>query len=322
MRQALAIVLAAAILAVIYWQVEVSVLLAALAGIDGWWFALSLALFVPMVAFSAWRLQYLVHTSGRLAMAEATKLILAANTLNLVLPSHFGDIAKAYFLVERGRVSGSLALSLVVFERLNDLFALFLWCLVGLLLFPLVGAQSWLLAVLLAAGLAASAALALSARCSAPFFAALIWIVPRRFEPRVVEFDNAWRELVAHFRGDFKGLSKVVGLSVLNWFLHALQVWLFILALGAWAPFAANLVLAPLALLIGMVPVTVAGIGTRDAALIYLYAPYFPAAVGAALGLLVTLRTVLPALAGLPFLSRYLAAVRARQRRSSRRTTG
>jgi len=316
MRQALAILLAAAILAVIYWQIQVSALLAALAGIHGGWFALGLVLFVPMLVITAWRLQCLVHSSGRLAMAEANKLILAATTLNMVLPSHFGDLAKAYFLAERGHVSGSLALSLVVFERLNDLFALFLCCLVGILLFPIAGSQGWLLASALAAGLAASVALALSTRCSAPFFAALVWVAPRRFKPRVAELDSAWRELVAYFRDDLKGLLRVAGLSVLNWFLHALQIWLFILALGAWAPFTANLVLAPLALLVGMLPVTFAGIGTRDAALIYFYAPYFPAAVGAALGILVTLRTVLPALAGLPFLGRYLAAIRARQRRS------
>ncbi len=313
MRQALAILLAAAILGVIYWQIEVSALLAALAGIQGWWFALSFVLFVPMVVITAWRLQCLVHTSGRLEMAEANKLILAATTLNMVLPSHFGDLAKAYFLADRGHVSGSLALSLVVFERLNDLFALFLWCLVGLLLYPVGGANSWLLAVALAAGLGVSVALALSVRCSAPLFAALILIAPRRFKPQVAALEVAWRELNAHFRGDRRGLLKVAGLSVLNWFIHALQVWLFILALGAWAPFGANLVLAPLALLVGMLPVTFAGIGTRDAALIYFYAPFFPAAIGAALGLLCILRTLVPALAGLPFLSRYVAAIRARQ---------
>ena len=76
-----------------------------------------------------------------------------------------------------------------------------------------------------------------------------------------------------------------------------------------------TLVLAPLALLVGMLPLTFAGIGTRDAALIYFYAPFFPAVIGAALGLLCTLRTLVPALAGLPFLSRYLAALRARQAR-------
>ncbi|MEE9195587.1 MAG: UPF0104 family protein, partial [Alphaproteobacteria bacterium] len=98
--------------------------------------------------------------------------------------------------------------------------------------------------------------------------------------------------------------------SVVIWFLHLLQIWIFILALGAWTPFLANLALAPLAILAGLLPLTLAGIGTRDAMLILFYAPYMAAPSGAALGILCTLRYVLPALAGLPFLGQYLGAVR------------
>jgi len=38
-----------------------------------------------------------------------------------------GDIAKA-FMKERGHLSGSLSLSLVVFEKACDMLSLLLWC--------------------------------------------------------------------------------------------------------------------------------------------------------------------------------------------------
>ena len=78
-------------------------------------------------------------------------------------------------------------------------------------------------------------------------------------------------------------------------------------ALNAFAPFLANLALAPLAILAGLLPLTFAGIGTRDAALVFLYRPYFDAPTAAALGLLCTARYILPALAGLPFAGKYFA---------------
>jgi hypothetical protein len=53
-------------------------------------------------------------------------------------------------------------------------------------------------------------------------------------------------------------------------------------------------------------PLTFAGVGTRDAALIIFYQPYLNPPVAAALGLLCTVRYILPALAGLPLLGRYL----------------
>ena len=57
-------------------------------------------------------------------------------------------------------------------------------------------------------------------------------------------------------------------------------------------------------------PLTFAGVGTRDAALIAFYAPYFNAATAAALGVLCTSRYLLPALGGLPFLNQYLSTLK------------
>ncbi|NEQ17581.1 MAG: UPF0104 family protein, partial [Moorea sp. SIO3E2] len=91
---------------------------------------------------------------------------------------------------------------------------------------------------------------------------------------------------------------------------HLLQIWLFILALNAWTPFLANLALSPLAILAGLLPLTFAGVGTRDAALIFFYQRYFPKEEAAALGLLCTSRYLLPAIGGLPFLGQYLTTVR------------
>ncbi len=57
-------------------------------------------------------------------------------------------------------------------------------------------------------------------------------------------------------------------------------------------------------------PVSLFGIGTRDAAMIYLFGPYHPASTIAGVGFYVTLRYAVPALAGLPFLNRYLGLAR------------
>ena len=72
----------------------------------------------------------------------------------------------------------------------------------------------------------------------------------------------------------------------------------------------AHLALAPLAFLAGLLPLTFAGVGTRDAALIAFYQPYMNAPTAAALGLLCTSRYLLPALGGLPFLGQYLTTIK------------
>jgi uncharacterized membrane protein YbhN (UPF0104 family) len=171
----------------------------------------------------------------------------------MVLPAKMGDIAKAAFMKERGHLGGSLALSLVVFEKTCDMLALLCFCAAGLFLYPTKDSFFWLMTAVISLSLVAGGALIASTR-----FAAILF--------------SAGRVLLA---------------------------------------------LAPLAILAGLVPLTFAGVGTRDAALILLFRPYFDSATGAALGLLCTARYLLPAIGGLPFLHRYLDAMQGQKLKSS-----
>jgi hypothetical protein len=72
-----------------------------------------------------------------------------------------------------------------------------------------------------------------------------------------------------------------------------------------WAAVAARV---PIAILAGLVPLTFAGVGTRDAALVVLLGPLVGADVAAALGVLFLLRYLVPGLLGVPLLPRVLRA--------------
>lgn len=313
MKKLVSLLVSLGILGLIYWKVGCSGLLAAFGNSDPLWLALSLAMVVPLTLCTAWRLQQLMPARGQLGFGESNKLILVASVLNLVLPSKMGDIAKAYFMRDKGGMSGSLALSLVVFEKSCDMLSLLLWCVFGLLVYP----QKDLLFWAMTAGVAGTflfGALLLGSKGFADFF----FQSARRFGPKKVaakveKLQNSWSEMHGFFWASKRRFAKVVFTSVFIWFLHLLQIWMFILALNAWTPFLSNLALSPLAILAGLLPLTFAGVGTRDAALVLFYAPYFDAPTAAALGVLCTARYFLPALGGLPFLPQYLQLV-ARER--------
>ncbi len=337
MKKFVSLVISLLILAFIYWKLSQSGQLRGLTEIfvscDRAWMALSLGMVVPLTMFTSWRLQQLMPGKGQLSFGEANRLILVASVLNLILPSKMGDIAKAYFMRERGALSGTLALSLVVFEKACDMLSLLLWCVFGLVwvkvsdgrameAFRLGGWASALrpeqqetlvywLAVLVVAGSLALGLLLIGSPRFAHFFFGLAgrW-APGKIGAKLETLGASWSEMHAYFWASKARLARVSLTSIFIWFLHLLQIWLFILALRAWTPFFANLALSPLAILAGLLPLGLAGIGTRDAALIFLYAPYFAPATGAALGLLCTARYVLPALGGLPFVGAYLRKVR------------
>src|SRR3954449_12174346 len=134
------------ILALIYWKLNKHGQLAELGHIfatsNSLWMTISLAMVVPLTLFTSWRLQQLMPSKGQLGFGEANRLILVASVLNLILPSKMGDIAKAYFMRDRGHMEGALALSLVVFEKACDMLSLLLWCVFGLAWVKLSGSKA------------------------------------------------------------------------------------------------------------------------------------------------------------------------------------
>jgi len=310
MKRLVALGISLVILGVIYWTIDVQELGRILLQANAWWMAVSLAMVVPLTLLTAWRLQQLMPRGGRLGWGRANRLILMASSMNMVLPSKMGDLAKAYFMKGRGGLDGSLAVSLVVFEKACDMLSLLLWCVFGLLLLPDGSWLFWTMIGPVTFGLVLGVLVLGSRQVAHACFAAGGALLPGQLKGRVEDLKRSWDELHEYLVSDKVRLLKVGSTSIGIWFLHLVQIWLFILALNAWAPFLSSLALTPLAILAGLLPVTIAGMGTRDSALIVLYQGFFSAPTAAALGLLCMSRYLLPALAGLPFLSHDVATLR------------
>lgn len=310
MKRLISLLVSLAILAIIYWRMDFTRMGPVFRDCDPLWLVLSLGMVVPLTLMTAGRLDQLMPGGARLGIGESNRLILVASVLNLILPSKMGDLAKAWFIKERGHASASLAFALVVFEKTCDMLSLLLWCAFGLLLYPQKDALFWIMTACVTGGLVAGLALLGSPTLAELAFRTGARLAPARVRAKLEQLRLAWREMHDFFWRDRARLALVSATSVFIWFLHLLQIWMFILALRAHTPFLANLALAPLAILAGLLPLTLAGIGTRDAALILFYHPYLNAPTAAALGILCTMRYVLPALGGLPFVSRYLPGLR------------
>ncbi|ASC70471.1 hypothetical protein XM38_014100 [Halomicronema hongdechloris C2206] len=308
-KKVVSLMISLALLVVIYRQIDLVSLLDVFQQCNLLWLSLSLAMMLLLIVIPAWRLQRLTPTQQSIGLVEAIRLILVAGTLNMVLPSNMGQIVKAYFLADRGNLRQSLAFTVVIFEKACDLLALLLWCAFGLILYPQKGQTFWLLAgvVLLCSGVGF---LLLGSRSAANFLLSRIRAIsPHPIRQKVKNFQRSWNHMHDYFWPNRRQVGVIAAVSILLWLLHLCQIWLFILALNAWTPFVTSLALTPLAILVGLLPLTFAGIGTRDAALILFYQPFLMPATGAALGLLCTLRYLLPALGGLPLIGHYIASM-------------
>lgn len=332
MKRLASILVSIAILAVIYWKIDFRAIVRIFANGNPAWMSASLAMVVPLTMITAWRLRQLMPQDAHIGFGEANKLILVASVLNLILPSKMGDIAKAGFMRDRARMDGALSLSLVVFEKTCDLLSLLFWCALGLAWLRFDHARGfdaihppgwlsassiangsplfWLVALFVAGAFCIGILLIGSRRFAMLLFKTANVASLHTFDSKLARLQQAWNEMHACFWRSKRQLLRVASISVLVWLLHLLQIWMFILALNASVPFIANLALAPLAILAGLLPLTFIGVGTRDVALVILYQPYFAAPTAAALGLLCTSRYLLPALGGAPFAADYFRRMR------------
>lgn len=303
MKRALLVGLAAAILALLWWRTGWRELGATCATLDPAWLAATLAMLVPQTLLSGLRWSWIAGAFQPVSLGRATEMVLASSALNVVLPSKLGDIVKGAFL-DRDRPGGDpeTGIALGIFEKGLDTAAL---C--ALLLLASAGAPpeeplGWAL-------LAGAAAAVLA------FAAVLAPAVARRVAARAAQegsglLARAGRlagrlgRVVLRLRERPARLRLIVGSAVVLWALHLVQFSLGLRATGAAAPLALVFSRVPMALLVGLLPVTFAGIGTRDAAFVYFLGGPVGSGPALALGVLATLRYVLVAVAGLPFVPR------------------
>jgi uncharacterized protein (TIRG00374 family) len=306
-----------AILALLFWKVDRTALIGNLRATRIGLFSTAIALFIPQIAAMSWRWKVMVSVFVPISGRESASVVLASQTMNLVLPSKAGDLMKAVFLKRTGILDLKRATNLVVFEKLLDLAALALIMLLGV-------------ALLLARGSGDSvqrhaALLAALFGLFAVGIVALLYFIPINFipgyrallryldtKPRLAKVKSlllASHEVISllQSRGGNRGFICTITIGI--WLLHLAQIYLFFLSLKIDAPVAQFASMVPLAIFIGLLPISIAGFGTRDSAIIAFF-PMFPSALMLSVALYINLRYIVPAIAGLPFLNRYITYAR------------
>ncbi len=250
--------------------------------VDAWIAALAIAAVFPLLSTTRWWLA--IRAAGG---PQPWRLLLRAYLgicpVNLISPSKSGDLLRALAL--NGRVASARVFASLLVERALDVGVLCLLTLAGGLL-----SGRWdILWISLLVILAIAAVLAVALTISQVFFGA-------RMMARFAGFSEA----LAGFLARPGLLAAVAALTVIHWLLVGVLV--TVLLSGSEAGMADTIAAMPTAILIGMIPVTIAGMGTREAAMLLLFSTVAEPSQILAAGMLYTVLVYfLPALAGLAF---------------------
>lgn len=273
---------------VLFRRIDFATVLETLSGIPPWAWLVSLLLTLSFPVLSALRWHYTLRAIGHhVPFMRCLKIIMGTSPISAMAPSKAGDLLKAVSL--RGEISVLEVGGTVLAERALD--------------------------VLVLAGLAFLGGLLVGHILITRFAAAIVGvgIVGLLLLPTLVASVRkpALREKLERLIRVLHALRErptialaIVVCTVLNWFSSIVQTHILLLAVGAHPPFWLTAATLPIAIFIGLIPITIGGMGTRDAALVTLLSSATTAPQALAVGLLYAFFGYwLLAILGLPFMN-------------------
>ncbi|PDW04364.1 lysylphosphatidylglycerol synthase transmembrane domain-containing protein [Candidatus Viridilinea mediisalina] len=239
-----------------------------------WPVILSLLLMPPFVLIKSWRWVRLMREMGiSLDLPTANALYTVGLFYGATTPGQAGDLLKAVYLHERGNPLPPAMLS-VVLDRLFDLLIMAALGTLGIFalgqLLPSRELQTALV-VLMGIGLAILTTVLL-ARGPRQW---TLTVLLARIAPKLTATLNRWNSQLSSLTLSSSLLSAVILASLVSAGFTFVRLWLLFLALG--------LDLVPLYVVIGasaliavlqVLPISIAGVGVRDAVLIAIIMPY------------------------------------------------
>ncbi len=240
---------------------------------------------LPIVFSLRW--QQTLHVLGhQISLPLLIRLQLAAFPISKFSPSNVGDLMKAYYL--RQSVPYQPHMGAIAFERMIDLIILFLFAILGGLL---TGNHA---ALLLGAGALAGVL---------TIFFGVRYISGRTANRPLIKKIRSFLVVFAQFTDHPGRALSIISYSLTAWLGIFTYIYVLFLAFGAPLSFLDVIALQPIAITIGLLPFTLAGIGTREAAMLVLYAPLIAQPATLATGLVYSVfSSVVLSLVGIPFL--------------------
>lgn len=228
--------------------------------------ALSVALVIPHLATKAWRWQVLLRGVGiDIGLVEAMRLYAIGQAAGFLTPGQAGDAVKAVYLRAEGHSLGRSLVTVMV-DRLYDLLVVGGLAVWGIFVFGDAPQGQTAIIVALVVGILALFGLFASHGWQGPLARVVMRLVPARFLK-----GHDPQQSLDTLALPAPTLAASFAITVVSFVISYFRTWLLFAALGLFVPITYFLAASSIAGIAAILPVTVGGVGTRDAAFVVLF---------------------------------------------------
>jgi len=228
-------------------------------------------LFLLNILIKGYRWKRMLRLQGfTLSLSESFRVYSASLLFGLLTPGRVGELTKAVYLKAKGFPYRS-SLASVILDRLADIVSLILIGYVSMLaFFSLFRSEIVVMGIFF---ILVPLVLFVLLKGSGLGRSALLFMV-KKFERQ--ESGDSIENKLQDFLRDFslllkKGAGSITLFTLAAWVVYFLQLYLFSLSLDFHLPVSYFIAVVSISLLVSFLPVSIAGIGTRDGALIGLF---------------------------------------------------
>jgi len=233
--------------------------------------AIPLCSVIPLKALHAWRWRYLLGMQGiSLSLRKSFLVYLAASYVGALTPARAGEFIKAFYLREEKKMSLGEGFSNILIDRLQDVSAFAIVGLIGLSLAPSGGAYLYSIMGIALLFLVTWAFLFRAETTTKKIFGVLVRsLVPERYRSSIdTQLDSFFMGIgkLSNPRIIVPALATAA-LMVIVFF----QCYLIAASLSISISFVYLAFCVSVAGLVSLIPISISGLGTREATMIVLF---------------------------------------------------
>lgn len=227
-----------------------------------------LVLVIPFLEALRWRF-IMRQLDFDYSFRDVFSMLASSLYIGFVTPARLGEFARVSFF--RGRSLGASFFS-VFMDRFSDLIFIAGVGYIGMFFFvSALGQQIFWVSVAII-GSFLFAAIAVLRRDFVRLFLSFVFhrIIPEKFKPELktifYDFYRSFFRLL-----NFRSVLVILALTILSWLLYYAAVYLLALAIGINISFIHMATVVSVASFLSILPISISGIGTRDAAFVFFF---------------------------------------------------